>query len=378
MSARVGGLFFRHVLREMALTTAGVVAVLMVLLVTNQLAFVLGRAADGQIPSSLVLQLVALSASENVVVILPVSLLLGVIVALGRLYHDSELAAAQACGVGPGTLYGAAATVTLVAVVTTAIISFGTGPIAAKRTFDIRSAAIRTASTRGLAPGQFRSMGGGAVLFFRELAPDGTLLQVFFQRRLQRDGEPDTGRIEVVLADSASYSISDDGDRYMVVLRDGQRHEGVPGQGAWRSMRFREQVVPIPTPQATLPGRPRVDMQPTAVLRASSDPRFRAEYHWRLSTVLITAIVGLLAVPIARLRPRQGRYARVVWGVLLYAVYANLLIAGRTLIEQGSVPDALGLWWVHGLVVLATVVLIASPQLLHRLRHRPGSRDAAA
>jgi lipopolysaccharide export system permease protein len=370
VSARIGGRFFRHVLREMAITTGGVAAVLLVLLVTNQLAFVLGRAADGQIPSSLVLELVALSASENVVVILPVSLLIGVIVALGRLYHDSELAAAQACGVGPGTLYGAAGIVTLVAVAITATISFVTGPLSAQRTFEIRSDAIRTASTRGLVPGQFRSMGGGAVLFFRELGADGTLRQVFFQRRLLREGEPDRGRIEVVLADSASYTISEAGDRYTVVLRDGQRHEGIPGQGAWRSMRFREQVVPIPTPEATLPGRPRVDLQSTAALRASPDPRFRAEYHWRLSTVLITAIVGLLAVPIARLRPRQGRYARVVWGVLLYAIYANLLIAGRTLIEQGGVPDALGLWWVHGLVVAVTFALLASPRLLHRLRFR--------
>ena len=43
----VGGIFFRHALREIALATVAVAVVLLVLLLTNQLAFVLGRAADG-------------------------------------------------------------------------------------------------------------------------------------------------------------------------------------------------------------------------------------------------------------------------------------------------------------------------------------------
>ena len=101
-----------------------------------------------------------------------------------------------------------------------------------------------------------------------------------------------------------------------------------------------EQTLRIPTPQATLPGRPRVDALSLAQLRASADPRFNAELHWRVSWVLITVVLGLLAVPLARLRPRQGRHARVVWAVLLFAVYAGLLSAGRTLLERGETAAA--------------------------------------
>ena len=111
----VGGIFFRHVLREIALATVAVAVVLLVLLLTNQLAFVLGRAADGQIPSQLVFELLGLSLRTNAVVILPISVLLGLILGLGRLYHDSEMAAAQACGIGTRTLYVAAGLVTLLA-----------------------------------------------------------------------------------------------------------------------------------------------------------------------------------------------------------------------------------------------------------------------
>jgi lipopolysaccharide export system permease protein len=121
-------------------------------------------------------------------------------------------------------------------------------------------------------------------------------------------------------------------------------------------------------------------MQSLATLRGSDDPRYQAEYHWRLATVVITLVLGLLAVPIARLRPRQGRYARVIWGVLLYAVYANLLISGRTLIEKGTVPAWLGLWWVHALMLLLGIGIVKLPRVtdaLRRLRARNANRATA-
>lgn len=375
MSSVTGGIFFRHVLREIAFAFVAVALVLLVLLVTNQLAFVLGRAADGQIPSSLVVELLWLSVSENSVTILPIALLLGVIVALGRLYHDSEMAAAQACGVGPRTLYAAAGAVTLVTAGVCAWIAFSAAPDAARRTYQIRSEAMRTAATRGLAPGQFRSLGSGTVLYFRDMDEDGTLRDVFFQRRLLRGDQPDAGRIEVVLAASARYSLSADGNLYIVVLQDGQRYEGTPGQGEWRTMKFRQQTVPIRTPDGGSGGLDRVDVKDTAELRASGDPRARAEYHWRIATVIISLVVGLLAVPIARLRPRRGRYTRVLWGVLLYAIYAYLLIVGRTIIEQDRAPHWLGLWWVHAVVAVLGIGIVKLPALTDWVNRRRAQRQ---
>jgi len=373
---RIGGILFRHVLREVGVAFIGVAIVLMALLVTNQLAFVLGRVADGQLPGEVMFEMLRLSVTENAGVILPISLLLGVTVALGRLYHDSELAAAQACGMGPSTVFAAVGTVTLVAAALAAWVAFQAGPEGARRRAEIRSASLKTAIVRGLAPGQFRSLGGGAVLYFREQGEDGALHDVFFERRVAH-GDVGEGRIEVVLAETARYTLAGDGSLAAVVLYDGRHYEGQPGGGAWRTMQFREQTVPVrPAESPTL--APRADAQPLSVLRSSTEGRYQAEYHWRLATVVITVVLGVLAVPISRLRPRQGRYARVVWAVLLYALYANLLISGRTLIEKGSVPAWLGLWWVHALVVLVGIAIVKLPGLVDALRRRASSAGTAA
>jgi lipopolysaccharide export system permease protein len=365
----MGGIFFRHALRDISVSTATVAVVLLVVLLTYQLSFVLGRAADGQISSDIVLPLVGLSMRGNLVIILPFAVLLGTTLGLGRLYHDNEITAAQACGVGSRTLLAAAGVVTLLAALLAAWIGFVDGPGAARKLAQMRTEALRTAVSRGLAPGQFRTLGSGVTLNFRSMDADGRLRDVFVERDLARaaDGRE---RLQVVLASSARYRLAPDGGSWLVELADGQSHEGTPGSGDWRVTRFRQQTLSIPAPQATLPGRPRVDALSFTQLRASPDPRFNAEVHWRVSWVLITLVLGLIAVPLARLRPRQGRHARVVWAVLLFAVYAGLLSAGRTLLERGETPRSLGLWWVHAAAVLLAAGVLLLPRLGDALARR--------
>jgi lipopolysaccharide export system permease protein len=58
-------------------------------------------------------------------------------------------------------------------------------------------------------------------------------------------------------------------------------------------------------------------------------------------------VLTLIAVPLSRLRPRQGRYSRVGFAIVVYFVYSNLLSAAKIWIEKGDIPPALGVWWVH-------------------------------
>jgi lipopolysaccharide export system permease protein len=365
----MGGIFFRHVLRDIAVSTAAVAVVLLVVLLTYQLAFVLGRAADGQISSDIVLPLVGLSMRGNLVIILPFAVLLGTTLGLGRLYHDSEITAAQACGVGNRPLYGAAGTVTVLAALLAAWIGFVDGPGAARRLSQMRIEALRTAMSRGLAPGQFRALGSGVTLNFRSMDADGTLRDVFVERDLA-PGADGRERVQVVMAASARYSMVAEGGYYFIELADGQTHEGTPGAGDWRVTRFRQQWLRIPAPEATLPGRPRVDALTVRELRASTDPRFNAEMQWRVAWVLITVVLGFVAIPLAKLRPRQGRHARVVWAVLLFAVYAGLLSAGRTMLERGEIPRPLGLWWAHAAALLLAAGVLLLPRVVNALARR--------
>jgi lipopolysaccharide export system permease protein len=362
----VTGTFFRYVLREVTAAFVLVTGVLLVILMTNQLAFVLARAAARQIPASAVPELLWLAVQQNIVILLPVGLILAIVLALGRLYHDSELAAAQACGLGTRSLLAPVLLLTLLVAVLGAALSFALAPQAAARTFELRQDALRTAEFRQLASGQFRGLGDDAVLYFRASDADGTLRDVFFQRRTDA-----RGLVQVVVADRARYALAPDGSAYNVTLYDGERYEGVPGQATFRMIRFKEQSIPVRLPEGRrLPQR--TDLVPTARLLASRLPKDEAELHWRIATPVMIVILGILGVPLARLRPRQGRYARVIYVVVLYFIYANLLTAGQVWITRRVTPAWLGLWWVHALVILLVLAFLLTPDALVRLRYRAG------
>ena len=101
----MGTILGRYILREVAAAWLVVTAVLLVILLANQVVGVLERAAANQYPQNVVLELIGLGALQYLWVLLPVGLLLGVVLAFGRLYHDSEMAAALACG-GAGIAAG--------------------------------------------------------------------------------------------------------------------------------------------------------------------------------------------------------------------------------------------------------------------------------
>jgi len=209
----------RYVLREVALSWLAVTGVLAAILVSNQLAQVLGQAAERGYPRAVILRLIGLMSVQNGTLVIPVGLLLGIALALGRLYHDSEMAALRACGVGPGALLRPIGVLAIGVTVAVGWLVLVTAPRAFGDAQLIQREALRTAEFGMLEPGRFHSFQHGrAVLYAESADSDGTLHRIFLQRR-------DGGHVEIVLADRARHLVSADGDLHTLVLYDGERFE---------------------------------------------------------------------------------------------------------------------------------------------------------
>jgi lipopolysaccharide export system permease protein len=353
----------RYLLREVVVAWLAVTAVLLVILLTNQLAAVLARAAEGGFPRAVVLELVGLGVMRNLAVLLPVGLLLGVMLALGRLYHDSEMTAVVACGVEPRRIYGPIVLLAVLVAALVAWLSLRAGPEAAAGVQALRSSALQAGEFSPITPGRFRSFGGGSAVFYAEsAAPDGSLRGIFVKRR-----SGDT--YEIAVADRARHEISPDRTLHTLTLLDGERYEGRPGSAEFRRVRFEENVIPVRVPQGT-PGKSDIESMPTTALLGREDLGARAELAWRIALPVMVFVLAVLAVPMARLRPRQGRHARLWLAIGVYFVYFSLASAARVWLGKGAAPPALGLWWVHALVILLTFSVLWGPARLSRWRHR--------
>jgi len=67
-------------------------------------------------------------------------------------------------------------------------------------------------------------------------------------------------------------------------------------------------------------------------------------------------VLGLLAIPLSHSAPKEGRGGRALLGILAYAVYVNTLYMCRNWLLKGDMPMALGMWWVHLLVLVIALI----------------------
>jgi len=334
------GILQRYMWRELALSFLGVTGALLAILLVYESGAVLARAAEQQYPAAVVLRLFVFGFVQNISLLLPFGCLLAVVLAFGRLYQDNEMVAAQACGLGRRRLLLTVLGVALPVAALSTWLSLELAPAAARQESSLRAEALRAALSVPIAPGQFRSLSGGRVVVYaRGNNAAGELQDVFIRRGF---GE----RVETTVARTARTVLSDDGMSQTITLHDGERIEGVPGGAVQRIMRFAEQSIPVVLPPAGN-ARQRSSELSTSQLRAAASGPAQAELQLRLSWPLMTLALAGCAFSLARLRPRQGRFARVWIAVVWFAFYVAGVQVAVTYVERGVIGGMPGAWWVH-------------------------------
>jgi lipopolysaccharide export system permease protein len=338
----------RYVFRECVAALTLVLGVVFLILLSNQFAEVLGDAAAGGLPREAVFPILTLTSLSYVTILAPFGLFLGIMLALARLSRDSEMAALGACGVGPGRLLRPIGLLTLLLASAMSWLALVQTPAAIARIEQIKIEAQEALQISVIEAGTFASPDQGeTVVYAREVVGE-ELRGVFVQRH--RDE-----RVVAILAARGERVQDPRTGSLSFVLYDGTRYEGVPGDTDFFMMRFGEHGIPVRFDDDG-DYSPPIEARTTASLLASDDPLDAAELQWRISMPLSLLVLALLAVPLSRSAPREGRYSRVGLGLLIYIIYANGLSIARVWLERGYVPEWLGLWWVHvagGLVAFA-------------------------
>lgn len=350
----------RYILREVAQTWLAVTSVLFFILLTNQFAQVLGDVAKDRLPRDAVFQLIGLTGVQYLTLLVPIGLFLSIMLALGRLYSDSELPAMMACRLGPGGIYRPLLWLMLPLAAVVFWLSVDIGPRALQSIERIGLEARRQADLASIEPGTFVSGGSeGTVVYAEDVIDGGEIENVFLQRRNE------SGEIEVVVADRGEQRTSNDRDTRFFVLYDGRRYLGIPGTTEFNVIEFGEHGIPYQLPNVEA-GDAEPRAMPTMDLLGSADPEENAELHWRVGIPIATVVLAILAVPLSRSQPRQGRYGKIAIGLLVFIIYFNLLSAGKAWLESGTLPMIAGMWWVHAVMLLLALVMLGYQNAWHR------------
>lgn len=349
----------RYLLREILLTCGAVIAVLMLVLATNSLAYMLGKVVEGKLAADVVVPLFLTNFAHYLVTLIPLGLYLGLLLVFGRLHAESEMAALGACGIGYARLYRPVMITAVIAALLAGAMAIWVSPWAKRIEADIEARMASRSELAGIAPGRFnRTADGEVVLFVEAIGRDGTLEEVFVE------ATDEEGVSHLVRAERAVERQDPDSGASFLVFENGHRYSGTPGTEDFRAISFERHGIRMSEPKRQSASVGRGGKTMTRLW--NSDHRGdRAEFEWRLAMPIACLMLALAALPLSHTTPRQGRYGKIAVALLIYLAYSNVLVVARNNLADGNLPAEIGMWWAHAL----TLVLIGLG-----LAHRVGWR----
>ncbi len=316
-------------------------ASLTLIVLVTLLVRILGRAATGRIEAEAVFPYLGFGILNVLPVLLSLSLFLAVFLTMTRLWQDSEMVVWQGAGLAPLAWLSP---VLRFAVPITALIaglSLLAIPWAAQKRSDFERLLASRDEAAAIRPGVFAEAGGGKRVFFVESVDDasGVVRNIFIR-------SAEGGRDGVIVARQGQVTTHPNGDRFLV-LTQGRRYEGRPGEPDYRMMEFDRYTVrldpvvvegEVKTPRTTS----------TAELLRHPTPANMAEWTWRLGYPVSALLLALFAVPASHLQPRAGRSYNILFALLVYAFYSNMISLSEAWVAQERLSVPASMLLVHG------------------------------
>lgn len=320
-----------------------VLFVLMSIFVSQKFVKILGNAVDGELPGALVATLLALNLPKLAGLILPLSLFLGVLMAHSRMYADSEMTVMHATGISEWYVARVTLVLAFIMMIIAGLNSLWLGPWAQEYEYQVLEKAQADAGLSTLASGRFQYSSNNKSVIYVESIDDGQLKNIFVAQL--PTSEQRKKETNVIIADSGDV-IEEDSGSQQLKLSQGKRYEVNPGQARLLGIEFANYQMQIKEQEVELRRR-KLSSIPIEQLLEQNDVESMAEVHWRISIPLTIPLLTLIAVPLARVNPRQGKFAKLFPAILMFLGYYVMLMAGRSALEDGVIPMKIGLWWIH-------------------------------
>lgn len=346
-------IFQRAAQREFAQTAAAVFVALFAIMLTTQLIRLLSQAAGGRTANEAVAAMLGFSALNTLPVILSLTLFVAILLSLSRVYRDSEMAVWFSSGVSLASWIRPVLRFALPIVLVIAVLALFLTPWANDKRESYQDRMDQRGDVARVSPGAFRESAQGDRVFFVESVSDentdNSRVKNIFINSMQH------GRFGVMVAADGFTEVAENGDKFVVMV-NGRRYEGEPGASQHRIMEFERYALRTETKESKAVERAARNL-PTIELLRNWVPLNQGELLWRLGVPLSALTLALLAIPLSFVNPRAGRTNNLIFALLTFVAYSNLLSVSQAWVAQGRIPFALGVWAVHALMFVVLILL---------------------
>lgn len=341
----------RYLTKEVFKSQVAILFILLLIFFCQQLVRVLGSAANGNVPTDLVFSLLGLGMPTMAQLMLPLCLFIAILLTFGRLYAESEITVMRACGVGSRILVRVALLLSLLTAGLAAYNAIWLSPWAIQKQSAIVEDAKANPTMGALSSGQFMSTSNNNFVLFIDNIQGNQINDVYlFQTAPSGQTKP-----SVVTAEKGDLKALQNGDQ-VLNLQNVQRVEGTAMLPDFRITHFDDYQAYLGH-QSTKSTSDEAATLSSDELMKQNTPAAKAELHWRITLVLAVPLMALIAVPLSRVNPRQGRFAKILPALLLYLIYFLLQSSFKSAGSADKLDAAIFMPVVNGAFLLLGIVL---------------------
>lgn len=352
----------RYVIAEIRRPVLVMVSILVFIFASYSAERYLGKAVEGTLALQAVLEMVFYKVLIALEMLVPVALYASVTIAVGRLCHDSEIIAIAASGASPLRIYRAVLLLALPISLAVAMLSLYGRPWAYTQAYALEQQSRTDLDVNHLLAQRFNlnDENGRMILAERINRTDGRLYDVLIY-------DPGDSKTRVFRSDQARILDPNPADPIVELT---QGHSYLLKHSTARDISEKFDHMRLHLQPIERDAEVKRKAAPNNILEVSNAPLDKAELQWRETRGVSATVLALLAIPLSRTRPRQGRFATLLPVTAVFALIYYAADICKTMVGNNTLPLYPGLWTVPLLMGLALLIFLARDLANFRFGYR--------
>lgn len=365
----------RYITREVISVMLAVLSVLVLIFLCTEFSRYLQQAAEGNIPINALVKLFGIAIPALISLLLPLAYFLGLLLGYGRLYVDNEMVVMNACGMSRKYLLGVTMKQAVVLAIIVAILDFWFVPYLARYKEQLLANGAADSILQSILPGQFQeSPDHKQVFYIQKISHDRHKISGIFMAQISAVNQPeklvDNNHSWDVSYARTAYETTDKMTHDDFFTSDkGFRYVGMPGEPNYMIIQFDKYSLRLAGEQIGSESTKAQAVPTRMLLNNYNNPVYAAELQWRAALPISVLLMAFLAVPLSRVRPRQGRFVKLLPAILIYLLYANMLYVARSWVSDGTVSIMFGMWWIHIVLLIVASLFYVDWYKVRRFLH---------
>jgi lipopolysaccharide export system permease protein len=310
-----------YLIREVLKPFLVVVAILVGLFTSFNAARYLAETVTETLGMVLIMKLILLKSVIAMEVLVPIAFYSAIIVALARLHRDQEVIVIRSAGISENFIVRTLFSLSLPVALLVGLLSIYGRPWAYQHIYLLDESESAEMDISRYQPRRFYGNDkSGTIIYIQN----------------KTDAEENLQNV------------------FHYVRKDGSSDIVIAKQGHQERLEF-SRFVYMPSPEIARDYQRKAAS--TVELSFSEEPRDVAEFQWRVSRALAAILLAMIAIPLSRSSPRQGKGEKIITAAIIFAIYYNLNGLAQTWVEQGLVGKMPGVWWLHILMILVVFAI---------------------